>query len=77
YNIEPRNIYNIDKKGFFISITIRAKCRIFDRPLYQSKAVRQAIQDGSRKWISIIACVCADGSALALGLIYQATSTNI
>jgi hypothetical protein len=76
YSIEPRHTYNMDEKGFLLGITSRSK-RIFDRPLYQSKAVRQAIQDGSREWISLIACICADGSTLDPALIYQATSTNI
>lgn len=76
HQVETQNIYNMDEKGFLLGITSRTK-RIFDRPLYQSKAVRQAIQDGSREWISLIACICADGSALDPALIYQASSTNI
>jgi hypothetical protein len=76
YSIEAWHTYNIDEKGFLLGITSRTK-RIFNRPLYQSKAVRQAIQDGSCEWISLIACICADGSALDPALIYQAASTNI
>jgi hypothetical protein len=76
YQIETQHIYNMDEKGCLLGITSRSK-RIFDRPLYESKAVRQAIQDSSREWISIIACICADGSALDPALIYQATSTDI
>jgi len=34
--------------------------------------VRQAIQDGNREWISLLACICADGSALDPSLIYEA-----
>ena len=66
----------MDEKGILLGITSRTK-RIFDRPLYEAKAVRQALQDGSREWISTIACICADGSALDPALIYQATSINI
>ena len=30
------------------------------------------MQDGSRAWISLLACICADGSALDPALIYEA-----
>src|SRR3954463_10450818 len=29
------------------------------------------IQDGNREWITCIACICADGTALTSGLIYK------
>jgi hypothetical protein len=35
------------------------------------------IQDGNREWITTIACICADGTALTPALIYQAQSGNI
>jgi len=71
YSIEPRHTYNMDEKGFLLGITTRSK-RIFSRQEYERKAVRQAIQDGSREWISLLACICADGSALDPALIYEA-----
>jgi hypothetical protein len=76
YSIEPRHTYNMDEKGFLLGITTRSKC-IFSRQLYKSKEVRQAIQDGSREWISLIACICADGSALDPALIYKAASGSL
>ncbi|KAF1969358.1 hypothetical protein BU23DRAFT_477316, partial [Bimuria novae-zelandiae CBS 107.79] len=39
YSIESYYYYNIDKKGFLLSITSYLK-RIFDRPLYKSYLVR-------------------------------------
>jgi hypothetical protein len=33
--------------------------------------------DGNREWITTIACICADTTALSSGLIYQAASGNI
>ncbi|KAK1918708.1 hypothetical protein P3342_001757 [Pyrenophora teres f. teres] len=30
-----------------------------------------AIQDGNREWISVIACICGDGSSLPPGIIYE------
>jgi hypothetical protein len=35
------------------------------------------LQDGNREWITIIACICADGLALPPALIYQAVSGKI
>ena len=35
------------------------------------------LQDGNREWISLIACVCTDGSALPPGLIYAAESQEV
>jgi transposase-like protein len=69
YNIEPCNTYNMDEKGILLGILSRSK-RIFSRALYERKEVRQAIQDSDREWISILACICADGSALDPALIY-------
>jgi hypothetical protein len=76
YSIESRHTYNMDEKGFLLGITTRSK-RIFSRQLYKSKEVRQAIQDGSREWISLIACICANGSALDPALLYKAASGSL
>jgi hypothetical protein len=51
--------------------------RIFSKRQFKKKAFRQMLQDGNREWVSLIACVCADGSALPPGLIYPAESQNI
>jgi hypothetical protein len=32
YNVEPRNTYNIDEKGFFVGITTRSK-RVFSKAI--------------------------------------------
>ncbi|EDU44778.1 conserved hypothetical protein [Pyrenophora tritici-repentis Pt-1C-BFP] len=31
----------------------------------------RAIQDGNRRWITILACICGDGSLLPPGIIYE------
>jgi len=69
YSIQPEHTYNMDEKGFLLGITKRSK-RIFSRPMYESRKVRQSIQDGSREWISVLACIYADGSLITPGLIY-------
>ena len=63
----------MDEKGFLIGILSKMK-RIFSRRRYEEGSIKQIIQDGNREWITTIAAICADGSALSLGLIYQATT---
>ncbi|KAH3991532.1 hypothetical protein HBI56_220310 [Parastagonospora nodorum] len=76
YNVETRHIYNMDEKGFMIGVINRAK-RVFSRRMYEKKEVIHATQDRSREWITVIATVCADGSALPPGLIFGAASGAI
>jgi hypothetical protein len=35
------------------------------------------LQDGNREWITLLACICADGTKLTPSLIYQVASGNI
>jgi hypothetical protein len=44
---------------------------------YNSGRVRYIQQDGSREFISLLACICADGSALPPALIYQGASGDL
>ncbi|RMZ66343.1 pogo transposable [Pyrenophora seminiperda CCB06] len=60
----------MDEKGFLIGITSRSK-RVFSKQLWERKEVREALQDGSREWITILACICADGTALEPAIIYE------
>jgi hypothetical protein len=69
YKIEPRHTYNMDEKGFLIGMLSKTR-RIFSRRRYEEGGIKQAIQDGNREWITCIACICADGSALSPSLIY-------
>jgi hypothetical protein len=76
YNLEPHNIYNMDEKGCMLGILTRSK-RVFSRRLYEEGKIKAHIQDGNREWITLLACICADGSALAPALIYQSASGSI
>lgn len=76
YDIEPRHTYNMDEKGFLTGIIGRSK-RVFSRRMWEKKEVRASLQDGSREWITLLACVCADGSALLPSLIYQSSNKAI
>jgi hypothetical protein len=70
YNIDGRHVYNMDETGFLIGVNSRSK-RAFSKQSYVQKEVREALQDRSRTWITVIACICADGSALEPAIIYK------
>ena len=44
---------------------------------YKQGRIRNSQQDGSREFISLLACVCADGTATPLALIYQGASNDL
>jgi hypothetical protein len=76
YDIEPRNTYNMDEKGFMLGVLTRSK-RVFSRRLYEEGKLKAHIQDGNREWITLLACICADGSHIEPSLIYQSASGSI
>jgi hypothetical protein len=76
HEIEPKNSYNMDKKGFMIGV-IGCSKRTFTRTQWERKEVTAALQDGSQKWITTIAAVCADGTALPPGLIYESKNSML
>ena len=76
YDIDKRNTYNMDEKGIMIGAVGRQK-RIFSKRLFKKKQFKQMLQDGNREWISLLACVRADGTALPPALIYPADLKNI
>lgn len=76
YGILPKNQYNMDEKGFLLGFLTKAK-RIFTKQAYQSKRMIGTMQDGNREWITVVATVCADGTALPPALIYKAATGNI
>jgi hypothetical protein len=43
----------------------------FSRKLYERKEVTAALQDGSREWIALLVCICADGTKIPPAIIYQ------
>ncbi|KAH7552133.1 hypothetical protein BM1_08995 [Bipolaris maydis] len=72
YSIAPHNIYNMDEKGFLLGRIMPSK-RIFSKELWEQKKIRKTLQDGSRDWITIIGCICADGSSVDPTIIYEGT----
>jgi hypothetical protein len=76
YNILPENTYNMDEKGFLLGRITKAK-RVFLKDLKASGKLLAAGQDGSREWITVVATICGDGTALPPLLIYDSTSGSI
>ncbi|RYN74719.1 hypothetical protein AA0120_g12237 [Alternaria tenuissima] len=46
----------MDEKGFFVGITTRTK-RVFSKAVWASKERTEAIRDGNREWVTVLACV--------------------
>ena len=59
-----------------IGITGRSK-RVFSKSAWRQKRVRQSLQDGNREWVTLVACVCADGTALSPGLLFSSANAGI
>ena len=76
YNVDAEHTYNMDEKGFMIGVTSRTK-HVFSRRMWEKKEVKASIQDGNHAWVTLIACVCGDGTALPPGLLYESTNNTI
>ena len=76
FDIQPENTYNMDEKGFALGVLNRSK-RVFSRWMWENGNVKEALQDGSREWITILACICADGSAIPPGVVYASANQSI
>jgi hypothetical protein len=63
-------MYNMNEKGFILG-TLKRSLRIFSKASWKAGKVKEALQDGCREWITVIGCVCGDGSSLSPGIIYQ------
>ncbi len=70
HDITAENVYNWDEKGFLIGLLKTLK-RIMSLEAYKSGRVRQAVQDGSREFITCLACVSAIGWLIPATLIYK------
>ena len=76
YRVKSSNIWNIDEKGFLIGICNKMR-RIVSIRALRSKKLLGASQDGSREFISLLAGICADGTAVLPALIYQGKSGDL
>ena len=64
------NLYNWDEKGFLIGYA-SVTHRIMSMEALKNGRIQYACEDGSREFISLLACISADGTALPLSLIYK------
>ena len=62
HHIKPGNVYNFDEKGFLAGI-MRASKRIVPRWMLKNKRIAGSAQDGLRKFISLLVCICTDKTA--------------
>jgi len=69
-------MYNWDEKGFLIGLARTLK-RVMTKKMYDSGRITAAKQDGSREFISLLASICADGTALPPALIYKGASGDL
>lgn len=76
YQIEPEQMYNMDEKGLLMGKTSRTH-RVFNRAMWDRGELQAAIQDGSREWVTILATICADGTAIDPSLIYASKASTI
>ena len=76
YDVQPENTYNMDEKGFAIGLIGRSK-RVFSKASYKKKKSVQSLQDGNREWVTLLASICADGSALPPGLILTGADSTL
>jgi hypothetical protein len=76
HDVEPRFTYNMDEKGFMIGVEGRSK-RVFSKKVWVKGGCKAALQDGNREWITVLPTICADGTSLPTGIIYQAENGNI
>jgi hypothetical protein len=75
-HITAENIYNWDEKGFIIGLAHAVKC-IMTLAELKSSRINSARQDGSREFISLLACICADGTSIPPALIYKGKSGDL
>jgi len=76
YNITADNIYNWDEKGFLIGQSNIVK-RVMSREALKSRRITRARTDGNREFISLLACIYADGTSIPLALIYKGSSHDL
>jgi hypothetical protein len=72
----PCNTYNINEKGFLISILGSSK-QVVSWQQWEKKELKAPLHDGSREWITVLASVCADETAVPPDLIYTSANSSL
>lgn len=76
FSIIADNLYNWDEKGFLLGTASSSK-RLMTLEALESGRITHASQDGSREFISLLACIGADGVTLPPALIYKGDSGTL
>ena len=76
YRITAENIYNFDKKGFLMGLGRIVK-RIMTKDALKSGRVTKSKQDGSREFLSCLACISAIGKWIPPLLVYKGDSGDL
>ena len=76
YNVTAENLYNWDEKGFVIGMASATK-RIMSKDALDSGRIPNASQDGNREFLSLLACIGADGTALPPALVYRGEAGSL
>ena len=71
YDIQLKDIYNMDETGCSIG-SIKATRVIID----QTKNQRYSAHPGRQEWVSVIECICMDGTALLPMIIFKGKSLS-
>ena len=66
YNIQFYNIYNINKTGFFIEFI-----KVIYIIINKMKNIRYSGNPGRQEWVSVIECICMDGTSLPPLIIFK------
>jgi hypothetical protein len=70
-NVHEKNVYNMDESGFSIGV-IKAGRVIIDSALKSNYRA----QPGRQEWVTVIECICVDGSAISPYVIFKGQSVN-
>jgi prepilin-type processing-associated H-X9-DG protein len=76
HHITCENMYNWDEKGFIIGLMNRTQ-RIMTLEALRSGRIKYTMTDGNREFVTLLACICADGTKIPVGLIYEGESHDL
>ena len=76
YRITAENIYNFDEKGFLMGLG-RSLKRVMTRAALEQGRITKSKQDGSREFLSILACISAIGKWVLPLLVYKGESGDL
>lgn len=70
-NVRESNVYNMDESGFSIG-AIKAGKVVIDKELRS----RFQAEPGREEWVTVIECICADGTSISSYVIFKGKDIN-